>query len=89
MKLVSILITSILLTGCTTAVPLTAKFPQAPAVLLEPCEELQLLADDSKLSDVTKTVIINYTTYQDCAMRYDWWIEWYNKQKQIFEKATQ
>ena len=75
-----------LLMGCSTTVPLVAKFPEAPDKLLETCPQLQMLNKDSTtLSEVAKTVTINYTTYYDCAVKMDGWIEWYKIQKIIFE----
>lgn len=69
-------------------VPVTAKFPQAPATLLEKCPQLKTI-DGEKVSviDLTKTVTVNYTTYYGCAVKSDAWIEWYNIQKLIFEGA--
>lgn len=72
------------LSGCTT-VPVTAKFPEAPSVLVEKCPELKQLAQDAKLSDVAKTVVENYTQYQQCSNKSEAWVEWYNTQKKIFE----
>jgi len=51
-----------LLSACSTTVPVTAKFPQAPGTLVqEPCPNLQKLQDEAKLSDVAKTVTVNYS----------------------------
>jgi hypothetical protein len=43
------------------------------------------LGDEAKLSDVAKTVTVNYSTYYDCAVKNDAFIEWYQVQKIIFE----
>lgn len=76
-----------LLTGCaTTTVPVTSKFPEVPNLLMQACPDLLKLKEGAKLSDVSKTVTINYTTYYDCAVKIDGWIEWYSKQKIIFEE---
>jgi hypothetical protein len=48
---------------------------------------LEILKDDAKLSDVAKTVTVNYTTYYECAVKNDAWIEWYGVQKLIFESV--
>lgn len=72
--------------GCSTTVPVTAKFPDAPKYT-ETCPELVKLKDDAKLSDVAKTVTINYSTYYECAVKNDAWIEWYQIQKNIFESV--
>jgi hypothetical protein len=80
-----VLLLSLLLTGCSTVVPVTAKFPEAPGrVAMTPCPQLQKLQEDAKLSDITKTVTVNYGTYYECAVKTDAWIEWYQKQQQIF-----
>lgn len=76
------------LTACSTAVPVTAKFPEPPGKLAtQSCPELQKLKDDAKLSDVSRTVTINYSSYYECAVKTDAWIEWYKIQKIIFEGA--
>ena len=51
----------VLMTGCTTTVPVTAKFPEVPQRLLVKCPQLDKLQDDAKLSDVAKTVTVNYS----------------------------
>ena len=73
------------ITGCSTPVPIKPKFPQAPAMLLEPCLELKKLENDAKLSDVAKTVTENYAFYHDCSLKNRAWGEWYKAQKKIFE----
>lgn len=75
------------LAGCSTTVPVTRKFPEAPQTLLEKCPELKQLAQDAKLSDVARTVVENYTQYQHCSNKSDAWVEWYNTQKKIFEEV--
>jgi hypothetical protein len=71
--------------GCSTTVPVTAKFPEVPERLLQKCPQLEKLENEAKLSDITKTITNNYTTYYECAVKDDAWIEWYQKQKIIFE----
>lgn len=73
--------------GCSTVVPVSARFPGPPKYATQPCPQLQKLNNDAKLSDVATTVTINYSTYYDCAVRNDAWIEWYRIQKEIYEKA--
>jgi hypothetical protein len=75
------------LTGCSTPVPVTAKFPDAPNRIKVACPQLEKLKDEAKLSEVAKTVTLNYTTYYECAVKTDAWIEWYEVQKRIFEDA--
>ena len=52
---------------------------------MQTCPQLESLSDEAKLSDVAKTVTINYTQYYSCAIKVDAWIEWYEIQKRIFE----
>ena len=81
-----ILLLVLALSACSTVVPVTAKFPEAPAKqALVPCPQLNTLQETAQLSDVAKTVVINYTEYYTCAVKMDAWIEWYQKQKIIFE----
>ena len=79
---------ALLLAGCSTAVPVTVKFPEPPGRgATATCPALQKLNDGAKLSDVATTVTINYSTYYECAVKTDAWIEWYNIQKHISEGA--
>jgi len=75
-----------LLLGCSTTVPVVAKFPDAPGkIMMEQCPDLKKLDGEPKLSDVSKILTVNYTEYYVCAVKTSAWIEWYNKQKIIFE----
>jgi hypothetical protein len=77
---------SLLLSACSTTVPVTAKFPQAPGTLVqEPCVDLKKLEDTAKLSDVAKTITVNYSEYYLCAVKLDAWQRWYREQKTIYE----
>jgi uncharacterized protein YceK len=82
-----LLIAMLLLSGCSTTVPVTAKFPDMPAKLMERCPNLQKLNDETKLSEVAKTVTVNYSTYYDCAVKHDGIVEWYQIQKKIYESV--
>lgn len=83
-----ILVLVVFLTSCSTTVPTTAKFPDAPGKgSMEPCPNLAKLQDGVKLSDVSKTISINYETYYSCAVKADAWQEWYQIQKHIHESA--
>jgi len=85
MKLV-ILAISLALTACSTLVPVSMTFPEAPGRQAQTaCPNLQKLKDDALLSDVSKTITINYSTYYECAVKTDAWIEWYEIQRRIFE----
>ena len=82
-----IMLVIFLLTGCSTSIPVAAKFPDAPERIKVKCPQLQKINDDAKLSDVANTVALNYGTYYECAVKNDAWIEWYEIQKRIFEEA--
>ena len=86
MKYISLILLTLLL-GCSTAVPVTAKFPEVPERLMQKCPQLEKLGNEAKLSDISKTITINYTTYYECAVKNDGWIEWYSIQKNIFESV--
>ena len=73
-------------TGCSTVVPVVAKFPEPPKYT-QACPQLQKLNNETKLSDVASTVNINYTTYYECAVKVDAWNEWYEIQRRIFENV--
>ena len=94
MNLVKLFILSIyiilafLITACSTAVPLTQNFPEAPAVLLEKCPELKTIVGERvTIVEFTRTVSENYTTYHQCAGRTDAWIDWYRQQKKIWDET--
>jgi hypothetical protein len=73
------------LTGCSTVVPVVAKFPEVPKELTSPCPKLKPAAEKPELSELTKTIITNYSEYHLCANRVDGWNEWYTEQKKLFE----
>ena len=85
--LVTFIILAFLATGCSTTVPVTAKFPNVPERLLVRCPQLEKLENEAKLSDISKTVTNNYTTYYECAVKHDAFVEWYKIQKNIFESV--
>jgi len=76
----------LLLAGCSTTVPVTQKFPQAPQVLLEQCEPLKELAKDASLVDLTKVIVENYTKYYQCTALVEGWHQWYKTQQNIYKE---
>lgn len=79
---------AMLLTACSTTVPVKRSFPDVPPELKEKCVELsQLPTETSKLSEVLTSVTKNYSEYHICKNKNDMWIEWYNTQKQIFDEV--
>jgi hypothetical protein len=81
------IILAFLATGCSTTVPVKVKFPEVPERILQKCPQLEKLGEEVKLSDISKTITINYTTYYECAVKHDAFVEWYNIQKNIYEGA--
>jgi len=78
----------LLLTGCSTTVPVARKFPEMPESLGKPCAPLiQIKEDTTKLSEVITVVVDNYTEYHLCSDRVDMWIEWYKLQKEHFDSV--
>lgn len=71
-------------TGCSTP-PVRQKWPEGPKFSELSCPPLEKLKEGAQLSDVSKTVTINYSTYYECAVKNDAWIEWYKIQKLIYE----
>lgn len=82
------LLIALLLSGCSTVVPVTAKFPDAPQSATTKCPTLAEVKEDTKLSELTTTVTQNYSTYYECAVKVETWNEWYEKQKRIFESVS-
>lgn len=81
-----LLATLIIMAGCTP-IPVKRNFPPAPDILFEKCPDLQKLNDEPKLSELTKTIIINYNTYYECAVKHEAWTEWYRVQKELFDSV--
>jgi len=85
--LVIFIVLAFLITGCSTAVPVTQNFPDVPDMLKEKCPELKTIAGERiSIVEFTRTVSENYTTYHQCAGRTDAWIDWYDQQKKIWEQ---
>jgi hypothetical protein len=81
-----LLVLSLLLGGCSTVVPVTARFPDAPAELFVDCEQLEKVpADTKQLSVTSETVVRNYGRYHKCRAKVNSWHEWYDTQKKIYE----
>lgn len=85
--LIAVLVSCI--AGCSTTVPVTAQFPDPPAraggSAMTACPQLKELSADPRISDVSRTINLNYGTYYECAVKVDTWIEWYHSQKKIFD----
>jgi len=84
--LVVFIVLLFLITACSTAVPITQKFPDAPDMLKEKCPPLKTIPGEKvTIIEFTRTVSENYTLYHQCAGRTDAWIDWYQQQKKIWD----
>lgn len=80
------LVTTLLLTGCLSTAP---KFPDIPPELQKTCPELNEVANGTtELSKVLDVVVVNYSTYYECRVKVDAWLQWHKEQKEIFDKAV-
>jgi len=84
---IAILLVPFLLAGCL-ATPVKRNFPEVPDDLKQACPALRTVdPTTTKLSDVVEVVSDNYGTYQECQIKIDGWVEWYNTQKTIFDSV--
>ena len=82
------LLLSFLLMGCSTTVPVTAKFPKVPTALTQKCEPLKKIEGEQiSIVDLHVRVVENYTQYHECALKVEEWNTWYTQQKKIFEEV--
>lgn len=78
----------LLLSGCSTLVPVKRSFPEVPSELAIECPMLkQLPAETTKLSDVVDNVSENYSSYYECQAKQEAWGIWYKTQRQLFEEV--
>ncbi len=87
MKLAWILTLMLLVTGCSTTVPVARKFPEVPQDLKQACPTLQQTPAEAAFSDILSIVTTNYALYHECRARQDAWIEWYDAQKKVFDEV--
>lgn len=85
------LLTVLLLSACTTAVPVARKFPELPPVLREECQELVKLEKVEKgpfsIIDLLGTNIENYRRGVECKVKHSATIEWHDSQRKIFNSV--
>jgi hypothetical protein len=88
-KVITLSLLGILLTGCSTTVPVKRTFPVVPELLLKECEPLNTInKQEVKLSELMDTVSKNYSKYHSCAAVTDAWQEWYKEQKKVFDEVN-
>lgn len=81
-----LLVAVLLLSACTSVVPVRQPWPEAPGLQSgQGCGELKPLPQSTTLSEVARTVAVNYSQYYECVVKLEAWQEWYSKQKQIHE----
>lgn len=85
LKLILILLL-LVLAGCSTTVPVVAKFPEAPKELLVKCEPLQSADKSVTISEFTKIVVSNYEKFHLCANKHSGLVDWYQQQKENFKE---
>jgi hypothetical protein len=74
----------LLLTSCTTTIPVTNKFPEPPTGL-EEAPILDSLAYGSKGTDMLKNHTLNTSIYYILKAQYDSWLNWYKKHKELYK----
>lgn len=88
-KLLLFCVAILLLSGCSTTVPVKQKFPDAPNVLMEKCEPLETIEQPSIVfSEFLKVVTKNYTKHHTCSNLVEAWQAWYTEQKKISEELN-
>ena len=84
---IALILMPLLLAGCV-ATPVKRNFPDVPEDLKVACPALREVdPKTTKLSEVVEVVSDNYGTYQECKIKVDGWVEWYNTQREIFESV--
>ena len=87
MKKLSVIVLSLLLTGCIT-VPVDREFPKIPPSLQTGCPTLgEVPTNTTKLSEVLVVVTNNYALYQECQVKINTWQSWYKEQQRIFNSV--
>jgi starvation-inducible outer membrane lipoprotein len=83
-----ILSLALILSACSTPVPIKQKFPEVPKSLVERCESLKKIEGDKvAITEMLKVVVQNYGMYYECAAKVDGWNDWYLEQKRIYESV--
>lgn len=88
MKWLAVGISVLMLTACSTTVPVKQSWPDVPPELMKNCPDLaQLAPTETAITDLLRVVVRNYATYYECSARRDGWQDWYGEQKRIFESV--
>lgn len=86
----SIIVLAIMLSACSTTVPVAQKFPAAPPELLKQCEQLKKVATEGtvNITDLLKIVVENYQLYYECKNRVEGWQEWHKTNQELWDKLS-
>jgi len=87
MKKLLVLIPFLFLIGCEEdGIAVKPVWPDLPQDLKVACPDLkQIDPNTAKLSQVIDVVVDNYSEYHECQVKVDAWLDWYEKQKKIYE----
>jgi hypothetical protein len=87
MKRFLLILPVFLLTGCLATAPVKREFPEIPPELMVACPDLKQIEKTEQLSKVIEVVTDNYAQYHECRTKVNYWIDWYNTQKKIFDSV--
>lgn len=85
-----ILLCIFMISGCVTRTVYVnnKKFPDIPEEIIIPCDSLELADEKNpKLSNLLETILENYKKYSECSLKVDFFNEWYNEQRELYNKA--
>jgi hypothetical protein len=86
---IAVILVSLLLTACSVSVPVKQRFPTMPPELQKPCADLTSIETKTvTLSQMIDVVVTNYGTYYECQAHNRAIVDWYGKQKQIFDELN-
>lgn len=83
-----LLLLTVFLAACTTAVPVKRNFPAADPAMFEPAPKLATIPPDTQdLDKLIANSADNYGKYRELVQRLEMWKEWYTKQKENFDSV--
>jgi len=74
----------ILLTSCSTTIPVKIPFPNVPIELMDKTDELIMINDNAELSDLIDNANTNYGKYYLLKTKIEAWQYWYTTQKELY-----
>lgn len=76
----------VLLTGCKTIPVKPPAFPPISQSMEYRCPDLKEARQSELLSELLDTIIKNYGEYHKCRVAVDVWHQWYEEQKENYER---